>query len=41
MPSIHIPEAAWAQLLVQEDGDTDEARARVKRAVRREVKNDE
>ena len=40
MPSIHIPEDAWTKILLQEDGDREKARERVKQAVRREAKNE-
>jgi len=33
MPSIHIPEDTWTELLMQCDGDRDQARERVKQAV--------
>jgi len=32
MPSIHIPEDTWASLLVQYDGDREQAREVVKSA---------
>jgi len=32
MPSIHIPEDTWAQLLMKHDGDRDAAREDVKDA---------
>lgn len=32
MPSIHIPEDTWAALLMQHDGDQEEAREAVKDA---------
>lgn len=34
MPSIHIPEDTWADLLMQHDGDRDAAREAVKDAAR-------
>jgi len=34
VPSIHIPEDVWADLLMQNDGDRDAAREDVKHAVR-------
>ena len=37
MPSIHIPEDAWTEILLQEEGDGEQARERVKEAVKREA----
>lgn len=37
MPSIHIPEDVWAQLLMQNDGDREKAREDVKDAARERV----
>ena len=37
MPSMHIPEEPWTEILLQEQGDREQARERVKRAVRREA----
>lgn len=34
MPSIHIPEDVWAELLMQNDGDRAKAREDVKTAAR-------
>jgi len=41
MPSIHIPEDTWTALLLQEGGDREAAREKVKAAVRKEVDGDE
>ena len=37
MPSIHIPEESWTEILLQEEGDREQARERVKEAVKREA----
>jgi len=34
MPSIHIPEDTWAELLMKYDGDRDKAREAVKEAAK-------
>ena len=40
MPSIHIPEDTWAQLLMEHGGDRDAAREAVKDAVAKRAKDD-
>jgi hypothetical protein len=43
MPTLHIPDPAWREIMSQEDGDYDSAKERVKQAVWNEAEgeNDE